>query len=164
MEIAGRAALPPDLGGRVNGALVTISMSTLDDELARFLEPGAPPPSERLEALERLRDEGIEAGVAFIPVIPFLSDGEDELRQAISGAKDRGASYVFVGALTLPGDLKRIFLRAMEGRFPELVDGYRGIFKGGYPSKEYQDRLYSTTISICSEEGIRLGILGEIVP
>ncbi len=164
VEIAGRAELPPDLEGRVSGALVTISMSTVDDELARFLEPGAPPPSERFEALEKLRDEGIEAGVAFIPVIPFLSDGEDELRRAIREAKDRKASYVFVGALTLPGDLKRTFLRALEARFPELVDGYRKIFRGGYPSREYQDRLYSTARTICREEGVRLGILGEIIP
>ncbi len=47
-EIAGKAILPPDLEGKVGGALVTISMSTVDDELARFLEPGAPPPQRGL--------------------------------------------------------------------------------------------------------------------
>ncbi len=161
VEIAGRAALPLDLEGRVSGALVTVSMSTVDDELAKFLEPGAPTPSERFETLEKLRDEGIEAGVAFIPVMPFLSDGEDELRRAIREAKDRKASYVFVGALTLPGDLKRTFLRALEARFPELVDWYRKTFRGGYPSREYKDRLYSKAITICREEGVRLGILGD---
>jgi len=163
-EIARRAVLPRDLAGRVRGALVTISMSTVDDELARFLEPGAPSPSERLEVLEELSDGGIEAGVAFIPVIPFLSDGEEELRRAIREARERKASYVFVGALTLPGDLRRSFLRALAMKYPELVRGYRKIFKGGYPSREYQDRLYSKAVAICREEGVKLGILGEIVP
>ncbi len=161
LEVADRALLPTDLKGRVSGALVTISMSTVDEELAKFLEPGAPPPSERFEALERLREEGIEVGVAFIPVIPFLSDGEDELRRAIREAKDRGANYVFVGALTLSGDLKRSFLRALEVRFPELVGEYRKIFRGGYPSREYQDGLHSTAMTICMDEGVRLRILGR---
>jgi len=163
-EIAGKAVLPPDLEGRVSGALVTISMSTIDDELAKFLEPGAPSPSERFEALERLRDEGIGAGVAFIPVIPSLSDGEDELRRAIREARKRRASYVFVGALTLPGSLKRTFLGVVRSRFPDSVYRYRRIFRGSYPSKEYQDRLYSTAIAICREEGVRLGILEGIAP
>ncbi len=164
IEIAERAVLPADLEGKVGGALVTISMSTVDDELAKILEPGAPPPSERLETLEELREKDIEAGVSFIPIIPFLSDGEEELRRAIREAKGRRASYVFVGALTLPGDLKRTFLKTLGVRFPELAYRYEGIFRGGYPVKEYQNKLYSTAISICREEGVRMGIVGEVSP
>lgn len=64
-------------------------MSALDDELAKSLEPGAPKPVERLEATRKCKGEGLLAGVAYIMVLPFLSDSE-ELNRMVKTAKDYG--------------------------------------------------------------------------
>ena len=152
-EIAGRAELPPDLD--VSGSLVTVSLSTLDEELASVLEPGAPPPSERLGVVSQLRSMGVEAGLAFIPVIPFLTDGE--LEDMMRTAKEVNSSYVFVGALTLPGDLKASFMRFLKLRYPELVPRYRDLFRGGYPKKEYQNDLYGRAAELIDEFGLKFG-------
>ncbi len=161
-EISERALLPPDLDGRVSGSLVTFSMSTVNDDLASTFEPGAPPPSRRLEALAQLRSEGIEAGVAFMPVIPFITDGEAPLRRGLKRAKEAGASYAFVGALTLPGGLKDTFFKLVKEKFPEFLEDFTELFtERGYPTKRYQDRLYRRAIRISREVGLRLGIQVE---
>ncbi len=159
VDIADRARLPSDLEGRVDGALVTISMSTVDDDLAARLEPGAPIPTERLEALTKVREHGITAGVAFIPVIPYLTDGDDELKRGLARAKEHDASYVFVGALTLPGDLRERFIRFLNSMEPGIVSGYDELFRRGYPAREYQDDLLKRSLRMCEEVGIKMGIL-----
>ncbi len=153
MDIAERAELPPDLD--VSGSLVTVSLSTLDEELASVLEPGAPSPLERLEVVSQLRSMGVEAGLAFIPVIPFLTDGE--LEDMMRAAKKVNSSYVFVGALTLPGNLKTSFMRFLRLRYPELVSRYRDIFRGGYPKREYQNNLYERAAELIDEYGLKFG-------
>jgi DNA repair photolyase len=55
-------------------ASVVVSVTTLDAELARKLQPGAPAPYRRLETIERLAHAGVPVGVPVVPVIPFLND------------------------------------------------------------------------------------------
>jgi len=156
-EIGDRAILPPDLEGRLeSGAMVTVSLSTLDEDIARIFEPGAPPPSERLDLMLRLRSAGIFAGVAYIPVLPFISDSEDCVRRMIRAAKEHGAAYVFVGALTLFGECKRSFYAVLSSRFQELLPKYRRLFgPRGEPPKTYQAELDSVARRACAEEGVR---------
>ncbi len=160
-DIRDRAKLPGDLEGRVEGSLVTFSASTVNDELASILEPGAPSPSKRLSALREMRDSGIQAGLALIPVIPLITDDDSSLREAIKTAKDYGADYIFVGALTLPGKLKRTFTEFMERAFPSLADKYSGSFsRSGYPTRDYQEALYKRAIRVSREVDMKMGILG----
>jgi len=85
--------------GRINGVLITFSLSTLRDVIARVFEPPASPPKERLMALVRARDEGFQVGIVFIPILPHVSDGE--LEETVRIAKDCGVDYVHVAPLTL---------------------------------------------------------------
>jgi len=72
-EIDKEAILPQDLKDKLNhGALITFSFSTLDEEIAKIFEPGAPTPSKRLETLKKVKDEGFYAGIAFIPATFYL--------------------------------------------------------------------------------------------
>ena len=75
----------------------------MDEKLAKLLEPGAPSPVERLEAMQQIKEEGLMAGVSYIPVLPFLSDSEEKLDEMIRKAKNYGADFIFVGSLTLFG-------------------------------------------------------------
>src|SRR5690606_29584972 len=61
--------------GRGPGCTVFVSVTTLDEALARRLEPGTPPPRRRLETVRELASHGVEAGVMIAPVLPGLTDG-----------------------------------------------------------------------------------------
>jgi len=101
---------------RENLASVTISVTTLDAGITRYMEPRASAPARRLLAIERLSQAGIPVHVNVAPVIPFLTDSE--LESILEAAKERGAisaSYILV---RLPWEVKDIFRAWLEERFP----------------------------------------------
>lgn len=73
---------------------VTFTILTLDDTLSLKLEDNAPGPAARLKALNILRSEGIDAGVAVTPIIPCVNDDERELSRLVKVSKDMGARWV----------------------------------------------------------------------
>jgi len=88
-EIDKNAILPEDLENKLKrGVIVNFSISTLDENLAKLLEPGTPKPIERLEAMQKIKEEGLLAGISYIPVLPFLSDSEEKLDEMIRSAED----------------------------------------------------------------------------
>jgi len=164
-EIDKDAVLPSDLKPKLkHGAIVSFSVSTLDEKLAKILEPGAPMPKERLETMKKCKEEGFLTGVCYIPVLPFISDTEEQLDKMIGIAKDYGADYVLVGALTLfgngPTDCKTLYYKFLEKYFPELVPEYKSLFKNFFqPAKEYQENLQERSIRICSKYEIKHRII-----
>jgi DNA repair photolyase len=164
-EIDKNAVLPSDLKPKLKyGAIISFSVSTLDEKLAKILEPGAPAPKERLETMKKCKEEGFLAGVCYIPVLPFISDTEEQLDEMIKTAKDYGADYVLVGALTLfgngPADCKTLYYKFLERYFPELVPKYKSLFKIFFqPTKEYQEKLQERSSKICSKYKIKHRII-----
>src|SRR5499427_1484130 len=106
-----------------NLAKVAISVTTLDPQLARAMEPRAATPPKRLEALKRLSEAGIPTTVMVAPVIPALNDSEIERildAAAHTGAKE--ASYVL---LRLPLEVRDLFREWLLANYP---DRYRHVF------------------------------------
>ena len=90
-EIDKNAILPDDLKPKLkHGVIISFSISTLDEKLAKILEPGAPRPIERLETMKRCKEEGFFTGICFIPVLPFLSDSEEQVEETIKTVKEYG--------------------------------------------------------------------------
>ncbi len=164
-EIDKNAILPEDLKNKLKrGAIVNFSISTLDEKLAKLLEPGAPSPVERLEAMQQIKEEGLMAGVSYIPVLPFLSDSEEKLDEMIRKAKNYGADFIFVGSLTLFGkghaDCKTLYYRFLEKYYPELLPKYKSLYKISFaPSKEYQKELEEKSKRMCEKYGIKNRII-----
>lgn len=154
-ELDGAAKLPPDLSSLKHGVIISFSLSTLDDELAKLFEPGAPKPWERLEAANRCVEEGFLTGIAYIPVLPFLSDSHSDLDSMVSAARDCGVKFVFIGALTLFGEAKQLYYRALEKRYPELIPKYEALFRGSFtPDRSYRMRLEQKAIQLCRKYGV----------
>jgi len=109
-EIDKNAILPEDLRKINHGVLVTISLSTLDNKIAKIFEPNAPTPKERLNTLQKIKEHGFYAGIAYIPTLPFISDSNEQLEEMVKIAKEIGADYVFFSPLTLYGIGKRFTL------------------------------------------------------
>ena len=164
-KIDEKAVLPVDLRSKLkHGVIISFSLSTLDKRLAEILEPGAPKPRERLEALLKCREEGFQAGVCYIPVLPYLSDGNEQLEEMIVTARDYGADYCMVGALTLygrgPSDSKTLYYNFLRKEHPDLIVKYESLYGGSFqPRMEYQRRLEDRAKRICLKHGVKYRIV-----
>jgi DNA repair photolyase len=96
---------------------VTLSLTTLDDSLARVLEPRAPQPRARLAAVRALAEAGIPVGVNVAPVVPGLND--HEIPRLIEAAAEAGGRWAGFVMLRLPYGVREIFERWLEDHFPE---------------------------------------------
>jgi DNA repair photolyase len=93
-----------------------LSVTTLDRDLARRMEPRASTPAKRLEAIRRLTDAGVETGVLFAPVIPGLNDSEMEA--VLEAARDAGATTAGYVLLRLPLEIKDLFREWLQTHEP----------------------------------------------
>ena len=94
----------------------TLSITTLDHEISRYMEPRASAPARRLLAVKRLSEEGIPVNVNVAPVIPFLTDSE--LESILEASANAGATSAAYTLLRLPWEVKDIFRAWLEERFP----------------------------------------------
>lgn len=154
-----------DLKGKLQrGAYISFSLSTLNGEIAQTLEPGAPTPLTRLETMKRCKEAGLMVGVNCMPMLPFISDSEDQLDELVSTAKAHGAEYAYIGGLTLfgahPASSKVLYERFLERNYPDLLNQYRKLY-GDYfsPSKAYLRLLNTRADALCSKHNIRRTIL-----
>ncbi|MBL8513909.1 MAG: PA0069 family radical SAM protein [Betaproteobacteria bacterium] len=101
---------------RRNLANVSVSVTTLDQHVSRFMEPRTAAPTRRLQTIEKLAKAGIPVGVNVAPVVPFLTD--HELEAILARARDAGASTAGYILLRLPWELKELFRNWLEQHFP----------------------------------------------
>jgi DNA repair photolyase len=101
-------------------AAVYVSITTLDGELARRLEPRAAAPHRRLRTLEALSKAGVPTGVSVSPLIPFVN--EPELERILEAARDAGAGRAFSIVLRLPWEVSPIFQRWLAEQVPEKAE------------------------------------------
>lgn len=166
-EIDREAILPDDLKPALShGAILSFSISTLDETLAKKLEPGAPSPKARLETMRHCKEQGFLVGVNCIPTLPFLSDSEEKLEEMIVTAKEYGADYILIGGLTLFGDgqadSKTLYYKFLERIGPEWVTAYRKLYLGfPYPPHHYIESLNEKATRLCAKHKIRNRILKD---
>lgn len=101
-------------------ASVFLSITTLDDKLARAMEPRASRPDLRLDAIRKLRAAGIPVGVMVAPIIPGLTD--HEVRAILSAAADAGAMTAGRTVVRLPHGVKELFAEWLETHAPHRKD------------------------------------------
>jgi DNA repair photolyase len=118
---------------KANRISVHITVTTLNADLARILEPRAPRPDLRLDAVRTLAQAGIRVGVSCSPVVPGITDSAKDLESLIRVAADAGADYVFANPLFLKPCSAAVFLPFLEQHFPHLTENYR---------RRYQDRAF----------------------
>jgi DNA repair photolyase len=102
---------------RHDAAVVAVSLTTLDDDLRRVMEPRTSRPARRLATIEALAGAGIPVGVMVAPVIPGLTD--HELPALISAAGRAGAAFAAYVPVRLPYTVKPLFEEWLERHFPD---------------------------------------------
>jgi DNA repair photolyase len=98
-------------------AAVYVSVTTLDGDLARRLEPRAAAPHRRLRTLKTLAEAGVPVGVSVSPLIPFVN--EPELERVLEAARDAGARNAFSIVLRLPWEVNPLFQQWLQQHLPE---------------------------------------------
>ena len=109
---------------------VMFSVPTLDREIWKATEPGTAPPRQRLRALSRLVDAGIDAGVGMAPILPGLSDRPELLADVVRAARDAGATSIWAGLLNLRPGTREHFLENLAREWPELLPRYERLYRG----------------------------------
>jgi DNA repair photolyase len=164
-QIDEAATLPDDLQQTLKrGVIISFSISTLDERLAKQLESGAPLPQQRLETLQKTKEAGFLCGVNAIPLLPFISDTDEEMEKIIAAAKQYGADYILVGGLTLFGneerDSKQLYFKFLRDHYPHLLEKYEKMYGSVYyPSGQYQNDLKKRTEILCKKYSIRNSII-----
>ncbi|HVP51027.1 MAG TPA: radical SAM protein [Terriglobales bacterium] len=126
-----------------NQLYVNVTVTTLDARLARILEPRAPRPGLRLDAVRKLNDAGVSAGVICAPVVPGITDDPKSLDALVRATKEAGGRYIFANPLFLKPCSASIFLPFLEKEFPHLVESYRK----RYASRAFLPASYRKRIS-----------------
>jgi DNA repair photolyase len=133
---------------------LNITVTTLRARLARLLEPRAPRPDLRLDAVRQLHEAGLQVGVSASPLIPGITDGEGELEKVAAAAKGAGAQWFFSGVLFLMPSSAKMFLPFVREKFPKLARQYEQWYgKNGYAPEEYRKKMAERVARIRVKHG-----------
>jgi DNA repair photolyase len=118
--------------GRVYAA-VSFTVTAADDALSRKLEPGAPPTSRRLAAIQTLSENGILTGVTMMPLLPFIEDSEENLTRIVELAHANGAKYILPAfGVTLRDRQRAYYYEKLDRHFPGVREKYEKAFGERY--------------------------------
>jgi DNA repair photolyase len=135
---------------------VTFSVPTLDDEIWRRTEPGTSPPRQRLRALSRLVEAGVDARVGMAPILPGLSDRPELLAEVVREARAAGATGIWSNLLYLRPGTREHFLTALERDWPELLPKYERLYsRGAYLPRRETDPVRERVRSLARSHGVR---------
>lgn len=118
---------------------VTLSVTTLDHDIARRMEPRATAPARRIEAIARIAAAGVPAGVNVAPVVPFLTDSElERILEAAATAGAVDAGYVL---LRLPWELKGLFRDWLDTHVPLKAEHVMSRMRQMRGGRDYDSRF-----------------------
>jgi len=141
---------------RANKLFVNLTITTLNADLARILEPRAPRPDLRLDAMRRLNEAGVDAGVICAPVLPGITDSPRDLEALVRAVAEAGGKYIFANSLFLKPCSAAVFMPFLEKEFPHLVESYRQRYKDrAFLSSSYRKRLSELMARLRLKYGIR---------
>jgi DNA repair photolyase len=148
IELLAAAAQRTDVG-------VSFSIGTLDREVWKLTEPGTPPPEQRVEALRKMAEAGIDCGVLVAPVLPGLSDRPEQLEAVVAACAEAGATSIHSVALHLRGPMKEHYLTWLQSVRPDLAGLHAARFRrGAYQPTEARDRIDEIVRTAARRSGV----------
>jgi DNA repair photolyase len=153
---------------------VFVSISQLDNDLTRILEPRASAPANRMRAVRELAQAGVPVCVLVAPIIPFIND--EYIERVLESAKDAGASAASYTIIRLPYDVKTLFKDWLEQHFPDraehVMNRIRDMKHGRENVSEFGERMRGNGIyaelihqrfrKACARLGLNAGTLVEL--
>ncbi len=152
----------PILAGMTSraGCAVNFTITTLDDDLARMLEPRAPSPLQRLQAMRKLAAAGIPTGIFAAPILLGLTDADEDLERLASVVVEHGGGYMMASALRIGDGFAKPFLDAARRDFLHLLARYERQARIGFRgsvSRQEADDIYGRMDEIRARYGLASG-------
>jgi DNA repair photolyase len=139
----------------VTDVSAALSIGSVDRELRRLVEPGAPPPARRLEVVRRLTDAGIPCGVLMAPVLPFLTDAPEQLEATVAAIAASGATHVTPIVLHLRPGAREWWQAWLARERPDLLPRYAELYGArAYAPRSYQDRIVAEVRRLAAAHGV----------
>jgi DNA repair photolyase len=133
---------------------IDITITTLRTRLARLMEPRAPRPDLRLGAIRKLREAGLSVGISASPLLPGITDRENELESLAAAAKEAGALWIYCGVLFLMPSSANQFLPFLREKFPRLTRQYESWYThNAYAPEPYRQKIATRLARIKSDLG-----------
>jgi DNA repair photolyase len=137
---------------------VMMTITTLDADLARRMEPKAPRPDLRLRAVAKLAGAGIDVRVSCAPILPLLNDGGASLRAVVAGAASAGARDVWGNVVFLKESAQAMFFPFLAEDHPALLHKYQERFRqDAYLRGAYPEAIEKKLASLRAEFGFPRG-------
>ena len=143
-----------DMANRA-GASVCFSITTLDHNLWKELEPGTPPPAQRLHVMEQLVKAGVSAGVLLAPIVPGMTDDQESLKAVVEAAAYHGASFLGAQILHLKPGTKEHFMGYLEMEHPRLYHAYQQLYPAEFAPKKFQQDIRDRVADLKDAYGLR---------
>jgi DNA repair photolyase len=138
-----------------NQLSVHVTVTTVNTDLARILEPRAPRPDLRFKAVRKLVEAGIRTGVNCAPVLPGITDDALDLESVVRAAAAAKATFVTAIPLFLKPCSAKIFLPFLQENFPHLVPLYQQRYtERAFLPVEYRRRIATLVKKYCAKHGI----------
>ena len=138
---------------------VVFSVGSIDDRTWKLMEPGAPRPLARLEAMQFLVENGVNAGVILAPLLPGISDSSESINAVVGAAASHGAQFLASNVLFLKPGSKEWFMPILREAYPRLVPAYEKLYR-----KTYAPRDYAQGVQALVEEARRTWRLPAMEP
>jgi DNA repair photolyase len=120
---------------RIAGAHVSVSIATMDERLAREIEPTVSPPRKRMLAVRKLAEAGISVSVALAPILPQINDSPGSIAAVVAAAREAGAQNLWHSTLNLREVTRDAFFEYLHTMQPQLVDEYERIYRRAYADR-----------------------------
>jgi DNA repair photolyase len=143
-----------DLLHRLRDIEVGFTIATLDEDARKVFEPNSSPIPTRLAALAELSQAGIKTWAFCGPLLPFLSDSEEQMDGLFRELAQAGVSHVIVDSIKLSGAIGGKVGKVLEKHYPNLVEGYRHIAANRHP---YHEALMARARMLAEKHGLAWG-------
>jgi DNA repair photolyase len=132
-----------------------VSIALTDESIHSALEPGTPTPRARLELVRAIVDAGLPCQVLVAPILPMITDSDEQLDHILGEVATAGASGATVFALHLRPGAREWFLRYLGIQHPQLVDAYAELYrKGSYVTRAYATDLARRSSALLHKHGL----------
>ena len=121
---------------------VAATITCMDEMIREKIEPKGANSLRRFAMLKEFSKTNASTGLHFMPIIPYITDGRDNIDELYSHARDSQVDYVLPGALYLRGKTRTVFFDFIRQEFPDLYEPLQALYIKGGTSKEYKDKLY----------------------
>ncbi len=130
--------------------IITLSMCSLNDQVVQIFEPDVPTPTTRLETLQDLRMHGFMAGLALIPILPYIV--ESEIESIVEAASQANARYLLHKHLELKGDQEIHVRNLIKIHYPHLLPKYDALYENDYrPKENYLEEIHTLLQKYCKK-------------